>query len=226
MPSLVLASAIITVEMASNVIADLASSFGGPALEVLVLVTCAAATLFAFSRWEKELSTPGIGIRGGAKLAKRRGVILLMGLDSASEQSGVTRMLSDADSLEFIALIGTPQTSEKGVVNTIRQRFMPSLGHDLSGDKVLVLEGNNAEWIDDNERSVAAAIDWMRDRGLSPSEIVVDVTRGRRPMHFGALLAAEEAKVEVQYLTQAWSTSDNKPQGDWEFKLIRELYPE
>jgi hypothetical protein len=51
----------------------------------------------------------------------------------------------------------------------------------------------------------------MQRHGLHPSQIVVDVTKGRRPMQFGALIAAERARVEVQYLASEWHHLDDRP---------------
>jgi len=75
----------------------------------------------------------------------------------------------------------------------------------------------------DVEQSVTEAIAWMGRQGLHASEIVVDVTKGRRSMAFGALIAANRADVEVQYLAAEWHHLDNKPRpGSEEFSVVSE----
>jgi hypothetical protein len=85
--------------------------------------------------------------------------------------------------------------------------------------------GNNAESLPDIERSVGEAIAWMERHGVHESEIVVDVTKGRRAMEFGALIAADRTNVEVQYMAADWHHVDNKPRpGTQGFMVVRTLW--
>ena len=108
---------------------------------------------------------------------------------------------------------------------------MPSLlgplmavsGQSLPASQIRVWDRNEADAMGDVEQSVTEAIAWMGRNGLHASEIVVDVTKGRRSMAFGALIAANRADVEVQYLAAEWHHLDNKPRpGSEEFSVMSE----
>lgn len=43
-------------------------------------------------------------------------------------------------------------------------------------------------------------IDWILDKHVAERKILVNVTGGKVPMSIGALMAAEERRVDVQYI--------------------------
>jgi hypothetical protein len=105
--------------------------------------------------------------------------------------------------------------------------MVPRAGHDLTYDRIRVWDDNEAEVMADTEEAVTEAIAWMGRHQVHPSEIVVDVTKGRRPMHFGALIAADRAAVEVQYLAADWHHLDDRPlRGSAEFTVVHEHWPD
>lgn len=192
------------------------------------LVTVVSAVVVVLSwKWQRrfapvlraaELDTPGL-----VKLARRRGVVVLVGLDSATPGTTFARLCSTVEQLDYLALVATPQGMELGVVDTLLQRLLPASGKTPLG--LRVWEHNEAESMASVESSVAEAIDWMLTQGLHPSQVVVDVTKGRRSMAFGALIAADHAGVEVQYLAAEWHHLDNKPRpGTQDFRVVKERW--
>jgi len=191
-----------------------AAEFGELGLWATV-VASAAVTLVLFIRWQQRfaasLEPAHLDQPGTAKLAARRGAVVLVGLDSADPGSIFTRLLSTATQLEYLALIATPQADVRGVVPALLGPLMSLSGRNLATSCIHVWDRNEAEAMSDVEQSVTEAIEWMGRHGLHASEIVVDVTKGRRSMAFGALVAADRAQVEVQYLAAEWHHLDNTP---------------
>ena len=191
------------------------------------VVVSAAVTAVLFVRWHHRfaasLDPAKLGQPGTAKLALRRGVVVLVGLDSADPGTTFTRLLATAERLEHLALIATPQVEVRGVVPALLGRLMAVSGRSIPASQIRVWDRNEADAMGDVEQSVAEAIAWMGRQGLHASEIVVDVTKGRRSMAFGALIAANRADVEVQYLAAEWHHLDNKPlPGSEEFRVVSE----
>lgn len=167
------------------------------------------------------------GQPGDAKLGERRGAVVLIGLDSDDPTGSLSKLLARTPRLDHLALVGTPQTAEKGVTDRLRSHLLAAWGVDLDPTRIRVYEHNHVESLADNEHSVSDAIQWMNAHGLAPHEIIVDITKGRRPMGFGALLAADRHEVEAQYLTWAWDTVADRPLlGTEAFKLVNERYPD
>lgn len=191
------------------------------------VVVSAAVTAVLFVRWHHRfaasLDPAKLDQPGTAKLALRRGVVVLVGLDSADPGTTFTRLLATAERLEYLALIATPQAEVRGVVPALLGRLMAVSGRSIPASQIRVWDRNEADAMGDVEESVTEAIAWMGRQGLHASEIVVDVTKGRRSMAFGALIAANRANVEVQYLAAEWHHLDNKPRpGSEEFRVVSE----
>ena len=191
------------------------------------VVVSAAVTAVLFVRWHHRfaasLDPAKLGQPGTAKLALRRGVVVLVGLDSADPGTTFTRLLATAERVEYLALIATPQVEVRGVVPALLGRLMAVSGRSIPASQIRVWDRNGAEAMGDVEQSVTEAIAWMGRHGLHASEIVVDVTKGRRSMAFGALIGANRADVEVQYLAAEWHHLDNKPRpGSEEFSVMSE----
>lgn len=193
-------------------------------LWVAGLVAAAAALGWGYDR-ARRARISAAGQPGTAKLRARRGLIVLIGLDSDDPTGPLAQLLDHTPTLELLALVGTPQTAERGIAERLTTNLLTAWGHPLETANVRVYEHNHAESVADNHHSVADAIRWMTNQGLRPGEIVVDVTKGRRPMGYGAIGAADAAGIEAQYLTWAWDTVCDAPILErQEFKLITELY--
>jgi len=203
-----------------------AAEFGEWGLWATV-VGSAALTTVLFVRWQHQFAASLDPLKldqpGTAKLAARRGAVVLVGLDSADPGTTFTRLLATANRLEYLALIATPQSEVRGVMPALLGPLMAVSGRTLAVSNIRVWDRNEAEAMGDIEQSVTEAVDWMQRHGLHASEIVVDVTKGRRSMAFGALIAADRAEVEVQYLAAAWHHLDNKPRAGTEgFSVVSE----
>jgi hypothetical protein len=134
-------------------------------------------------------------------------------------------MLATAIRIEYLALIATPQTELRSVVPTVLTRLLPRSGRTVPAGRIRVWDQNSAESLTSVKRSVGEAIAWMTRHGLHPSEIVVDASKGRRSMQFGALIAADHLMVELQYLAADWHQRDNRPRaGSEEFSVVREYW--
>jgi len=202
------------------------AEFGEPGVWATVVLSAALTTIL-FVRWQHRFSAAlqprTLDQPGTAKLALRRGAVVLVGLDSADPGTTFTRLLATAKRLEYLALIATPQAEVRGVVPALLGRLMAVSGRSMPASQIRVWDRNGAEAMGDVEQSVTEAIAWMGRHGLHASEIVVDVTKGRRSMAFGALIGANRADVEVQYLAAEWHHLDNKPRpGSEEFSVMSE----
>jgi hypothetical protein len=182
-----------------------------------------ALTALLLVRYHRQVAAalaPALDRPGSDKLADRRGAIVLVGLDSADPGTTFLRLLATAEELEFVALVTTPQAVKRGVVTALEaqiQRAPQALPHQ----QIRLWDRVNAQAMADTEQAVTEAISWMLRHGLHPSQIVVDVTKGRRPMQFGALIAAERARIEVQYLAAEWHHLDDRPlPGSAEFTVV------
>jgi len=193
------------------------------------VVVSAAVTTVLFVRWQHQFATSldpaKLDQSGTAKLASRRGAVVLVGLDSADPGTTFTRLLATANRLEYLALIATPQSEVRGVVPALLGPLMAVSGRSVATSRIRVWDRNEAEAMGDVEQSVTEAIEWMGRHGLHASEMVVDVTKGRRSMAFGALIAADRADVEVQYLAAEWHHLDNTPRPGTEgFTVVSERW--
>jgi hypothetical protein len=198
-------------------------------LGVLVpLIASAAVTVVLVYRWQKHLEASTLAARGALsanRLESRRGLVVLVGLDSASPGTTFMRLLAEAESVEYLALVTTAQDDMLGVTSKLLETLVPVSGREFAHGRVRVWSGNNAESLRDIEDAVSQAVRWMGRHGLHPSEVVVDVTKGRRSMEFGALIAADRQHVEVQYLAADWHHLDNKPMPGTEgFMLVRSIW--
>ena len=158
-------------------------------------------------------------------MSERRGLVVLIGLDSASPGTTFLRLINEAQEAEYLALITTSEDDSLGVTAKLTEKFLPLAKNQFEPGKTRIWGGNNAESLPGIEHSVTEAIDWMFRHGLHPSEIVVDATKGRRTMEFGALIAADRQNVEVQYLAADWHHMDDRPRHGTEgFRLVRRLW--
>src|SRR5450631_1488937 len=82
-----------------------------------------------FLRWQRSvapvLALGSLDQPGSSRLAQRRGVVVLVGLDSAEPGTTFLRLLETAVRVEYIALIATPQAGFRDVVPGMINRILP-----------------------------------------------------------------------------------------------------
>ncbi len=224
-PSGLALAALATFYLLVNAVTYESAEVGGAAAVWGVTALSMAATAVLFARWQRSVAPvlwPALDQPGSSRLAQRRGVVVLVGLDSAEPGTTFLRMLATAIRIEYLALIATPQTELRAVVPIMITRLLPRSGRTVPASKIRVWD-QNSESLTSVEQSVSEAIAWMTRHGLHPSEIVVDASKGRRSMQFGAMIAADHLTVELQYLAADWHQLDNRPRaGSEEFSVVRE----
>jgi hypothetical protein len=227
-PSGLALAALATFYLLVNAVTYESAQVGGAAAVWGVTALSLAATALLFARWQRSVAPvlwPALDQPGSSRLAQRRGVVVLVGRDSAEPGTTFLRMLATAIRIEYLALIATPQTELRSVVPTMLTRLLPRSGRTVPASRIRVWDQNSAESLTSVEQSVSEAIAWMTRHGLHPSEIVVDASKGRRSMQFGALIAADHLMVELQYLAADWHQLDNQPRaGSEEFSVVREYW--
>jgi len=218
--------ALATFYLLINALTFESADVGGPVGVWGVTAIGAATTAGLFVRWQRSVAhvlSPVLDQPGSSRLARRRGVVVLVGLDSAEPGTTFLRLLATAERVEYLALISTPQAEYREVVPAMVNRLLPRSGRTVPASRLRIWDQNSAESLTDVEQSVSEAIAWMTRHGLHRSEIVVDVSKGRRSMQFGALIAADASQVELQYLAADWHHLDNRPRaGSQEFSVVRE----
>lgn len=209
---------------------SLMTMFNNNKIALMVATLFVGAGLVALAwRWSQTFSASGAvglqGTNGNAKLEKRRGAVIVCGLDSNQPKSSVAKLLQKLPNLEYVAFIGTRETDRENVIYSITHQMLPLAQPNLPASRVRSYQDGNSESISDAHGATETAIRWMLSHNLTPDEIIVDVTAGRRAMGFGANDAARDLLVEVQYLAQEWNHADNKPiDGTEMFKILDTLY--
>src|SRR5450756_2559567 len=116
-----------------------ATEFGQRGVWATVVVSAALTTVL-FVRWQHRfaaaLQPRRLEQPGTAKLALRRGAVVLVGLDSADPGTTFTRLLATAKRLEYLALIATPQAEVRGVVPALLGRLMAVSGRSMPASPV------------------------------------------------------------------------------------------
>lgn len=138
---------------------------------------------------------------GEAIEIKRRGVIFTVGLKSHEANSIVMKAIKKM-SPQYCGFIGTDKTFGSNIGKIIAQTF--NLGEEFYREKAV--DPTNVREI---KEDTVHLIHWMIDRGLSKEEIVVDVTGGTAIMSVASYMAADENKVDTQYIYSEYR--DNKP---------------
>lgn len=225
-PSALALSAFVLANTATGVLLEVIPTLTGKLVLVAVLFL---TTVLLFSKWDKawrqgSTAASQIGVPANSQLASRKGLVIVLGLDSAEPDSPVAKMLQRASSVQWIAFLGTPETAEKKVVENIRTKLMPPAGCDLPATHVRTWEFGNAESLADFEQAASEALEWMLRQNLEAEDIVLDITSGRRPMGYGAMTAANRYLVETQYHANAWDHLQNRPvPGKETFKVVQDF---
>lgn len=182
---------------------------------VLVLMVCIVAWGRSFDKKSKVFQASH-----DVSVGHRRGAIVLVGLRSHEPGSALRKLLTHAGSLEYLALIGTPQTAEAQILKAVVEDI-----ESIPISHIRIWEHGHAEDMEDFEACTTEAINWLRSKGLEKHEIVVDVTAGRRAMGFGAIIAATQSGIEAHELRFGWDTMANMPLNDeGTFTVVKKHY--
>lgn len=129
----------------------------------------------------------------------RRGVIFTLGLRSADKGS-VIYLVQKALQPEYIGFLGTPQTEK--VVEAIIRELNLKVG-------TYKTEAWEMTEIDEGKTKTSLVIDWMRKQGLRESEMVLDITGGTATMSVAAFIAAQERRIDCQYIQSRYDEIKN-----------------
>jgi hypothetical protein len=204
--------------LAANTVVEVALSIAGtPVRQLAWLGVLVAATVLLALRAARRprrstvLTSASFGVAGDDRLSRRRGAVVIVGLDSDAPASPMALLLAAAEDLEFVAFVGTHETRSSGVIDRIRSRLFAALGVSVPAENVRVWEHNHAMSVGDFAEATSEALEWLRRCGVDPADMVVDISAGRRMAGFGALQAADAVGVETQYLAYAWDHTAHRP---------------
>jgi len=133
---------------------------------------------------------------------KRKGVIFTLGLKSHDVKSPAMKVIRQL-SPQYCGFIGTKKTFDANIGRTIAQAA--DLKEDFYREKE-VYPANIKEIKEDTVH----LIQWMLDEGLSRSDIVVDITGGTAIVSLAAYMAADEYRIDTQYIYSE-EYRDNQP---------------
>jgi CRISPR-associated protein (Cas_Cas02710) len=166
----------------------------------------------------KRRRTPAIDELEGPPERTRPGVILTLSHDSDAADSAAVLAIRHLRPT-YLGFLGTPQTDERRVADHLAKERCPELGVELAA-------WNAKSWdqldLRDGTRTVTALIDWMLDRGLHPSDVVVDITGGTKLMSVCAFLAAEAKGIDCEYIRSEWHQGRRRP-GSEHFTTIHQV---
>jgi hypothetical protein len=226
-PSVMLALGIIFTESAVNILTGHLSIRG----DLIWLAALAAAILWLFSRYRNSYTaatranTDPSDQATSTRLANKRALIVVMGLDSADPGSPLAALLSRFPTLDYLILLGTPETKALGVSSRVTHQLLAASGHNLPADHLWVLEQAESHSLTDFELATRQAITWLLRHGVEVDQIVCDVTGGKRAMGFGVLTAADRAGVETHYLSARWDHLAKRPiPGSATWQVARDMH--
>src|SRR5207342_3527386 len=147
-PSGLALAALATFYLLVNAVTYESAKVGGAVAVWGVTTLAMAATGLLFARWQRRVApvlSPALDQPGSSRLAERRGVIVLVGLDSAEPGTTFLRLLETAIRIEYLALIATPQTELRAVVPTMVNGLLPRSGRTVPASRIRVWDQNSAE---------------------------------------------------------------------------------
>jgi hypothetical protein len=153
---------------------------------------------FAWVKEKMESSHVSIGQLLAFKVP-RRGIIFTLGLRS-SEPSSVVYLVNKVLAPEFVGLLGTPET--QNVIKDILAELKLQEGKCKT-------ETWNLTEINEGKIKTSLVIDWMLAQGLKEEEVVVDLTGGTTAMSIAAFMAAEDRKIDCQYIQSKYDEAKN-----------------
>jgi CRISPR-associated protein (Cas_Cas02710) len=150
---------------------------------------------------ERRRRPPDIG-QLAAFQVPRRGVIFTLGLHS-NKPNSVVHIVLEQLKPEVIGFLGTPKTDE---ANTV--------GNLCSGLSLQKTQCKSEVWepaeIEEGKIKTGMVIDWMLKQGLGKREIVLDLTGGTVAMSVAAFMAAEERRIDCQYIYSEFDKIKNQ----------------
>lgn len=174
----------------------------------------------------RRLQPPQIQPPEDALRIPRRGVIFTLGPRSADRGSVVHQVIDALRGIEggvkpeFFGFLGTPQTDE---AKTVEQ---------LCGDLNIPLDNVKKEAckptdVYEGKAKTALIIDWMFRQGLNERDIVLDLTGGKATMSVAAFIAADEKRIDSQYIDSEYDREKNqiKPGSQKRILITRYLPP-
>jgi hypothetical protein len=178
--------------------------------DIVWLAIVGGAALYVFVNYRRSFTDSAkqmhtrVFDRSTARLDSKRALICVMGLESGRATSPLALLLSQLSHLDYLVLLGTPETKALGVSSQITHELLGASGFALGPDQVLIYEQGDSYSMEDFELATRQAASWLIHQGVSAEEIVCDITAGKRAMGFGVLLAADHIGVEVQYRDSNW----------------------
>jgi hypothetical protein len=203
-----------------------ALKLGSPLLLGLVVVSV-MSSFVAYKgvvALRRRLQPPQIQPPEDALKVPRRGVIFTLGPRSANRASVVHQVIDALRGIEggvkpeFLGFLGTPQTDQAGIVEL--------LCDDLTIPPVNV-KSETCEPTDVFEGKAKAAliIEWIFRQGLNERDIVLDLTGGKATMSVAAFIAADEKRIDSQYIDSQYDSEKNqiKPGSQKQILITRYL---
>lgn len=138
---------------------------------------------------------------GNALEKGRKGIIFTIGLKSNEVNSPAMKVVSKLKP-QYLGFIGTEKTIEANIGKTIAE----SNGTKSEYFREKSVDPTNVKEIKEDADHL---IQWMLANGLSKEDIVVDLTGGTAIMSVASYIAADENKIDTQYIYSDFR--DNKP---------------
>lgn len=165
------------------------------AIGLILLIVLVTSSYDAIKEKKRSIDT------GNALDIKRKGIIFTIGLKSHEPNSTVIKVIKKLNP-QYCGFIGTDKTFEANIGRIIAETN--NLKENYYREKAV--DPTNINEI--NEDTIHL-IRWMLDQGLSKNDIVVDITGGTAIMSIASYIAADENKIDTQYIYSEFR--DNKP---------------
>jgi hypothetical protein len=178
--------------------------------DIIWLSIVASITLYVLVSYRRSFTAAGRQIKlrvidgSTDRLGSKRALIAVMGLESGRASSPLALLLSQLSQLDYLVLLGTPETKALGVASQITHDLLGASGFTLASDQIEIFEQGDSYSMEDFDLATRQAVNWLIHKGVTTSEIVCDITAGKRAMGFGVMLAADHIGVEVQYRDSNW----------------------
>lgn len=165
------------------------------------VVVAYMALVYLRGRRERRKTPPDVGLTGALDI-RRRGVIFTLGLHSDKPTSVINMVINEVKP-DFIGFLGTPKTEEAGTVKNICLAIGlgPAQCKSEFWDPLEVGEG---------KIKAGLVIDWILKQGVSKKDLVVDLTGGTATMSIAAFMAAQERRIDCQYVHSEFDRVTNE----------------
>lgn len=160
---------------------------------IFLLVYC------SLKEW-RDRRPPRVGLDEGWD-TPRKAVVFTLSLRSAAPDS-VARLVIHRLKPEWVGFLGTPATEQAGVA----AELCSSLG--LNPDRVKV-ENWDPTRVKEGVAKTGIVLDWLADQGVPARDVVLDVTGGTATMSIAAFMAAQDRRIDTQYVLSDYDSSKN-----------------